>query len=274
MAVRFVVTIYERQCILMQKEENKFAASSVFEGMVSIRALLDAAREGLSDRRIERILYTAGHAKKYPKEIAFLRHEGERQGFALEEADDDTLLSMTVGNTHGGIIAVAGDRTIPLLTDASPLDENGFYVMIEGIEDPYNFGYALRSLYALGVSGILLPERNWLTAAGVVARASAGASERFTYFTATAADAARIFKSRGYRVVCADIDTEDTLESTLLPYPILLIVGGEKRGISRAVLDEADTVVKISYGREFSAALSAASATTILAYEIAKQNRK
>ncbi|MBE6568401.1 MAG: hypothetical protein E7657_07070, partial [Ruminococcaceae bacterium] len=127
----------------MQKEENKFAASSVFEGMVSIRALLDAAREGLSDRRIERILYTAEHAKKHPKEIAFLRHEGERQGFALEEADDDTLLSMTVGNTHGGIIAVAGDRTIPLLTDASPLDENGFYVMIEGIEDPYNFGYAL-----------------------------------------------------------------------------------------------------------------------------------
>ena len=258
----------------MQKEANKFADSSVFEGMVSIRALITAQRDKISDRRIERILYTAGHAKKNPKEIAFLRHEGERQGFLLEEADDSTLLSMTVGNTHGGIIAIASDRTVPPLTEETILDEHGFYVMIEGIEDPYNFGYALRSLYALGVSGIILPERNWLTAAGVVARASAGASELFPCFKASPADAVHIFKKRGYRIVCADIDTEDSLESTSLPYPILLVVGGEKRGISRAVMEAADTVVKISYGRDFPAALSAASATTILAYEIAKQNSK
>ena len=108
----------------------------------------------------------------------------------------------------------------------------------------------------------------------MVSRASAGASERFTYYTAASDEAVRVFKKRGYKIVCADVDTEDTLEDTALPYPLLLIVGGEKRGISRAVLNEADTVVKISYGRPFDAALSAASATTILAYEIAKQNRK
>lgn len=258
----------------MQKEENKFVASSVFEGMVSIRALIEARRKGLSDRRIERILYTEQHAKRHSKEIAFLRHEAERSGFSLELVGDEVISSMSLGNTHGGIIATASDRHVPLLRHDSPLDKDGFYVMIEGIEDPYNFGYALRSLYALGVTGILLPERSWLSAAGVVARASAGASELFTYFTASADDAVRIFKERGYRIVCADVNTEDTLEDTSLPYPILLVVGGEKRGISRAVLDEADTVVKISYGRDFDAALSAASATTILAYEIAKQNRK
>lgn len=258
----------------MQKEENKFVSSSVFEGMVSIRALLDSHKTGISDRKIERILYTAQHAKRHPKEIAFLRHEAERSGFSLEEADEETLVGMTVGSSHGGIIAVASERTVTALTEETPLDTNGFYVMIEGIEDPYNFGYALRSLYALGITGILLPERNWLSAAGVVARASAGASELFSYYTATAESAVQIFKNRGFRIVCADVDTEDTLEATSLPYPILLVVGGEKRGISRAVMKEADTVVKISYGRKFDAALSAASATTILAYEIAKQNRK
>ena len=36
------------------------------------------------------------------------------------------------------------------------IKENGFYVMIEGIEDPYNFGYALRSLYAAGADGVIL----------------------------------------------------------------------------------------------------------------------
>ena len=56
--------------------------------------------------------------------------------------------------------------------------------------------------------------------------------------------------------------------------PLLMIVGGEKRGISRGLLDLADTLVKIPYGREFKASLSAASATTMFAYEIMRQNRQ
>ena len=55
--------------------------------------------------------------------------------------------------------------------------------------------------------------------------------------------------------------------------PLLLIVGGEKRGISRAVLDLADTVVRLDYGRPFEGALSAASAASILAFEVYRQNR-
>ena len=258
----------------MQKEKNKFADASVFEGMVSIRALLEAQNQKISDRKITQILYTESHARKHPKEIAFLRHEAERKAFSLALLTEDELEKMTLGTSHGGIIATATERHTPQLTEESPLDENGFYVMIEGIEDPYNFGYALRSLYALGISGIILPERNWLSAAGVVARASAGASELFSYFTATPENAVRIFKNRGFQIVCADIDTQDNLEDTSLSYPIFLVVGGEKRGISHSVRKEADTVVRISYGRPFDAALSAASATTILAYEIAKQNRK
>ena len=145
--------------------------------------------------------------------------------------------------------------------------------MIEGIEDPYNFGYALRSLYACGATGIILPKRNWMSAAGIVARSSAGASELFTIFSSDTEDAVALFKEKGYRIVCADFDTQNSLPDTDLKLPIFLIVGGEKRGISRAVLDKADTVVKIPYGRDFRAALSAASATTILGYEIIRQNR-
>ena len=67
--------------------------------------------------------------------------------------------------------------------------------------------------------------------------------------------------------------TENVLGECNLPLPILLIVGGEKRGISKAVLEMADVLVKIDYGRDFNASLSAASATTIFAYEIARQNK-
>ena len=256
----------------MQKEENKFCDSTVFEGMVSIRCLLEGAKDKTNDRKIKRILYAKERLSKIGKEVAFLRHEGERSGFTVEEMTENELSALTLGTSHGGLLAECTDRTLPSLSALS-LPEKGFYVMLEGIEDPYNFGYALRSLYALGVDGIILPERNWMTAAGVVARASAGASERFALYTSPAEEAAKTFKKAGYTVLCADVDTNDTLEKTSLSYPIFLIVGGEKRGISSALKKQADLTVKISYGRPFDCALSAASAATILAYEIAKQNR-
>ena len=259
----------------MLKEENKFISSTVFEGMVSVRAIIKAQNEGISDRKIKRILYSEERITKIGKEIAYLRHEGARKGFTVEALSEEELHSIALGTTHGGILCECTERTIPFLKDAvANISANGFYVMIEGIEDPYNFGYALRSLYALGVDGIILSERNWMTAAGVVARASAGASELFSLFRADAEEALTVFKQLSYNVFCADINTDDTLEHTPFTYPVFLIVGGEKRGISRSVLKKADKIVKISYGREFNAALSAASATTILAYEIAKQNRK
>ena len=151
---------------------------------------------------------------------------------------------------------------------------DGFYAMIQGIEDPYNFGYALRSLYAVGCDGIILGERNWMSAAGVVCRSSAGASELFPIYKCDEIMAAELFKKNNYKIVCADERTDNILGECDLHFPILLIVGGEKRGISRSLLDLADTLVKIPYGREFKASLSAASATTMFAYEIMRQNKK
>ena len=259
----------------MLKEENKFVSSTMFEGMVSVRAILRAQNEGISDRKIKRILYSEARISKIGKEIAFLRHEGERKGFTVQPLSDEELNALALGNTHGGILAECTERTIPLLSEKTgEICPSGFYVMLEGIEDPYNFGYALRSLYALGVDGVILSERNWMSAAGVVSRASAGASELFPLYRADGEEAVNIFKHLSYTVLCADVHTEHSLESTAFTYPIFLVVGGEKRGISRSVLEKADKIIQISYGREFSAALSAASATTILAYEIAKQNRK
>ena len=255
----------------MQKESNKFIDSTVFEGMTSIRMLLKAYDLGINDRVIRKILYDKDKIAKISKELGYFKAVSQKYGFEVVETDSDALEKITLGNTHGGIVAIAGERTLPSLSE-SFIEENGFYAMIQGIEDPYNFGYALRSLYACGCTGIILPERNWLSAAGVVARSSAGASEMFKIAKSTPETAIKIFKECGYEVVCADERTDLVLGKCELKKPILLIIGGEKRGISRSVIDMADKRVKIDYMRNFNASLSAASATTIFAYEIMRQN--
>lgn len=256
----------------MQKEEIKRKDSSVMEGMQSIRSVIAGNRAGVNDRRITEILVDSSKVKSLSRELGWLKRVSLEMGFSIRECEGSEIDEISLGRTHGGILALCTERTISQL-DGDQIKKNGFYVMIEGIEDPYNFGYALRSLYAAGVDGIVLDERNWMSAAGVVARSSAGASELFPVFTAKPTEAADLFSRMGYSIVCADRDTPHTLEDAEIRFPVFLIVGGERRGISRALLDRADLKVKISYGREFRAALSAASAATILAYEIFRQNR-
>jgi len=239
----------------------------VFEGIVSLRALLDSQK-----RRIEKVLVTHDHAKKLPKELSFLKAKSAERGFALEVCTSDVIDEIATGTTHGGLIAVCGERTIEAPT-AEVLKNGGFFVMLDGIEDPYNFGYALRSLYAAGVDGVILPPRSWMSAAGIVCRASAGASERMELYTASPEDTAALFKSAGYRIICADIDDSVSVYDADLKKPLLLVVGGERRGISKALRAAADLTVRLDYGREFDAALSAASAASILAFEVFRCNR-
>lgn len=259
----------------MQKESNRFINSTVFEGMTSIRAIINGIECGINDRRIEKILFDKNKLNKIGRNVGYLKAVSEKYGFIVEESTADSLDELTLGNSHGGIIAQCGERSFPALSADNIKDHikpEGFYAMIQGIEDPYNFGYSLRSLYACGCDGIILDKRNWMSAAGVVCRSSAGASEMFPCFVNEDDTVFDLFHSIGYKVVCAHEDTKHILGSTPLQKPLILIVGGEKRGISQYVIDNSDLLVKIPYGRQFNASLSAASATTMFAYEIMRQN--
>jgi 23S rRNA (guanosine2251-2'-O)-methyltransferase len=108
---------------------------------------------------------------------------------------------------------------------------------------------------------------------GILARSSAGASERMPLFTADPAGAVDLFKSKGYKIVSADLPNSVSVYEANLTKPLLLVIGGERRGITRSVLEKSDAIVRLDYGRPFEAALSAASAASILAFEVFRQNR-
>lgn len=244
----------------------------IFEGIVSVRAIIESARNICNSRKIFKVYITKSRAEKYPKEASWLMHRSEDIGFELCEISPDELDSITSGNSHGGIAAVCGERVYNGLESLEP-PANGFYVMLEGIEDPYNFGYALRTIYAAGADGVILSPRNWMNAADIVCRSSAGASELINIYIADGVEAARFFKTRDYRVVCADMRDSVSVYDADLSGGIFLVVGGEKRGISRALLNESDLRIKLEYGRDFYASLSASSAASVIAYEIFRRRR-
>ena len=243
------------------------------EGMSSISAVIKAIEAGKTDRRILTVFIDSAKKSSKRREISFLSRKSKELVFSIEFCDEATISELTVGNSHGGIIAFCSERTIPALSKEA-IKPSGVYYLLEGVEDPYNFGYAVRSIYAAGGDGIILTPRNWMGVAGVVARSSAGSSELIDMYIAEPEDATEIFKELGYKVICAGIRDSVSLFDTDLSYPLFVVLGGEKRGISRAVLDKADEIVRIDYGNGFNGSLSTAAASAVFAFEIYRSNRK
>ena len=255
----------------VKKEESKFADSLLFEGMTSISAIINSPIS--NDRKIIKVMYDSSKEKSKKKELDFLRRKAKELSFEIKAVSADAIDEITIGTSHGGIIAICSDRTIPMLSDVSKdILSDGFYVMLEGIEDPYNFGYALRSLYAAGADGVILSPRNWMGAAGVVARASAGASEMLPMFIDADFSCAEILKNKGYKIVCAGIRNSQSIYDAEMKKPLLLVIGGEKRGISSSLLSQADSIVRIDYASNFKGSLSAASSAAIIGFEVMHQN--
>ena len=259
----------------MRKEEERFRESSVMEGMISFRAVIKSIENNSSDRIIERVYIDIARKEKLARSLSYIRAMSSKHNFPIEYVSSEVINEITVGTSHGGVVALTTERTIPVL-NKSHLEacKNGFFVMLCGIEDPYNFGYALRSLYASGADGVILNKRNWMSAAGVVCRASAGASELMDIALFDSDTFAEYFHQNGYRIVCAELENSVSCWEADLGLPLCLVIGGERRGISASVKGCCDEFVRIDYGRDFPAALSASAASTVLAFEVLRQNGK
>ena len=241
---------------------------TVLEGFLSVNAALNG-----QSRRIYELWIAEG--KKEPK-VRNLVNRAKFEGIAVRTVSAETLATKAEGRTHGGVLAFVGARktVTPLELMASlPAQKPAFLALLEGIEDPYNFGACVRSLYAAGAQGLLLPARNWMSAAGTVARASAGASELIP--TAVYDDASEVHQAarlHGVSMLMAGRgEGSVSLYEADLTVPLLLCVGGENRGLSRAVADACVQQIYIPYGSDFRNSLSAAGATAAFAFEILRQ---
>ena len=245
----------------------------VFEGMTSISSVISAIENYNSPRKIVKILYNSDKKKSKYNELKFLEIKSRELGFELVGVSHTVIDEISNGKTHGGIIAICTKINIPVLNYADQINENGFYIILDGIEDPFNFAYAVRSVYAAGVDGIIVPTYRFHNAQGLICKGSAGTSELIDMFECDISAAIDIFKSKGYKVASAGIRDSESLYDADLKKPILLIVGGEKRGISSEILSKSDMIVRVDYGKTFKGSLTASSAATVLAFEVYRQNR-
>lgn len=240
---------------------------TVLEGLLSIRAALHAGSRA--------ILALWVRDDDRDQEIIALAREVAQRGIAVRRATLDEISAQASGKSHGGVIALVGPRNYAPLESLAVGSAFPFVAMLDGVEDPFNFGLAVRALYAAGAEGLVVRPRNWMSAAGVVARASAGASELMpTAVADTVEEAAVAMRARGLKVACAIKGKSVSIYEAQLAVPLFLVIGGEKRGISRSFIEKAELRLEIPYGRKFAQSLGTASATAVLAFEVMRQRAR
>ncbi|MEF9920739.1 MAG: RNA methyltransferase [Erysipelotrichaceae bacterium] len=235
----------------------------LFEGNISIKAALFAKRRILSQIIVD--------PKKDDRDTDYILREARKQKITIIKKEREEIDIIASGKTYGGMIAYGGERSFQKIDDIIKKDSL-YLALIEGIEDPYNFGYILRTLYAAGVDAVIIPQRNWTSAASVVTRSSAGASEYLDLIVASDMEVIlETLHNSNIPLICAERKDACSLYDYKFSSRVCIAIGGEMRGLSKIVKEAATQNIYIPYGRDMKNALNAASATSVVAFEVYRQ---
>lgn len=237
----------------------------IVEGSISVKAAIQAEKRDVHHIYID--------DSKQTRDIHYIQGLAEKRNIPLSLVSLETIEEKAQGHTHGGVIAEVGGRHYQTIEET--LSENPFIVLLEGIEDPFNLGYVIRTLYSAGCTGLLLKKRDWSFSEPTILKSSAGALEYLPIVLCEdMSKTMQFYKANG--LTCYAAMRKDAISFWQADYrqPCLIAIGGEMRGLSKSVLEECDQNIYIPYANDFHNALNGASATAVLAFEVVRQRQE
>lgn len=158
-----------------------------------------------------------------------------------------------------------------LLDSAAQKNEPPFLLILDGLEDPRNFGAILRTAEAAGAHGVIIPKRRSVQVNDTVRRTSTGAADLVP--VAQAANLNEVIKRlKKERVWIAGLEADGDRDYRAGDYTdgIALVIGGEGNGLSRLTRELCDYVVSIPLKGRITS-LNASVAAALLLYEVVRQ---
>ena len=145
-------------------------------------------------------------------------------------------------------------------------------LILDSLQDPQNLGNLMRTAEAVGVSGLVIPERRSASITPAVVNASAGATEhlRIARVVNLARAVDTLKKSDVWVAALQDDARAQDIYGANLKGALALIVGSEGEGVSRLLRDKADYVVKLPMRGQIES-LNASVAGAVALYEILRQ---
>ena len=148
------------------------------------------------------------------------------------------------------------------------------YAILDGVQDPFNFGAMVRSAEVFGLNGVFIGEHGQVGVTSMVARSSAGAVNRLPIVrVAVLEELAARLTAQGVRLVAASEKADRPLTACDFKGPVAIVIGNEGVGIRPALLAACHTTVTIPQSGRIGS-LNAAVAASIFFYEIRRQRMR
>jgi TrmH RNA methyltransferase len=208
-----------------------------------------AAALAVLRNRPEQVVNIA-HTANVRRALGSALSDAARRKIAYREVGDEELARMAGSVHHEGVCLLVRERALVSLAElARRAEPSGLLVALDRVTNPHNVGAVLRSAAFFGVPGMLLAdtERPLLTAAATRV-AEGGAEHVGVAHVAALVSALGELRSSGFVVVGADASAEVTLPALRWPTRVVLVLGSEDQGMSAAVKQTCDQLVRIDGG--------------------------
>ena len=175
---------------------------------------------------------------------------------------------------HQGYIAEVVDfeysSVEKILQVAKQKNEKNFIVILDGIEDPHNFGAIIRSCECAGVHGIIIGKNRCAQVNETVIKTSTGAIANMPIArVSNIKDAIEELKENGVWVYGAEIGGENIYKQQL-DRNIAVVIGSEGSGIRPVVKSHCDGIITLPLKGNVNS-LNASVACGIVIFEILRQ---
>jgi 23S rRNA (guanosine2251-2'-O)-methyltransferase len=213
-----------------------------------------------------------GRGNRNPR-IQAIIDQARRKGVPVSFEPLEALSRRAGVRTHQSVLAEVS--AVPLIDLEAILERSPSRVLLlDGVEDPRNLGAVLRTAEAAGVGSILLTRRQSCGITPTVVKASAGAAMhlRVAVIGNVARALARL-KSAGYWAVGLDMGGNVGPDEVDPALKLVIVVGGEDRGLRRLVRESCDFLVRLPMrGRVNSLNLSVAAGILLYALTASKES--
>ena len=192
----------------------------------------------------------------------------ERKGVPVELTDKGRLHQLCGSGEHQGV--VLRTSLYPYVDHADMFTRNRV-LLLDNVEDPHNVGAILRSAEIFGFHEVLLPTRGVPEIYPSVVKVSAGATEFMRIARdCTAVRYAQKAEQAGYSIVSLDAAGKTELRALAAqpPEKLLLVIGGEDRGVGQFIINASQHILRIDqHGRVNSLNASVAAGITMFALQ-------
>jgi 23S rRNA (guanosine2251-2'-O)-methyltransferase len=148
------------------------------------------------------------------------------------------------GVSHQGVIAFGAAHDYVELD--SVLANAKLIVVLDGVEDPHNFGAIVRTAHAAGADVAVVPERRAAPLTETVARAAAGALEYLPIARVTnVSQTLEKLKEAGFWIYGLDERGTEVYDQVKFAAPTVIVLGGEGKGLHQGVQKHCDVLVSI-----------------------------